>query len=167
MYVSKYYTNEEIDQRLLQGYFDDFVKAGFAGTINEFWAFVLSIANKVDKREGYDLSKNDFTDKLKEKLEGIEVPMSVFMEYTKVPIVIYYGDNLPETDERPELYEWTRRLYLMKIWAKMLNDLGGDVTVIHLPGVGLHGNTHFPMSDLNNIEVADLLSEWLHTKALD
>lgn len=72
MYVSKYYTNEEIDQRLLQGYFDDFVKAGFAGTINEFWAFVLSIANKVDKREGYDLSKNDFTDKLKEKLEGIE-----------------------------------------------------------------------------------------------
>ena len=52
MYVSKYYTNEEIDQRLLQGYFDDFVKAGFAGTINEFWAFVLSIANKVDKREG-------------------------------------------------------------------------------------------------------------------
>ena len=51
MYVSKYYTNEEIDQRLLQGYFDDFVKAGFAGTINEFWAFVLSIANKVDKRE--------------------------------------------------------------------------------------------------------------------
>ena len=72
MYVSKYYTNEEIDQRLLQGYFDDFVKAGFAGTINEFWAFVLSIANKVDKKEGYDLSKNDFTDKLKEKLEGIE-----------------------------------------------------------------------------------------------
>lgn len=72
MYVSKYYTNEEIDQRLLQGYFDDFVKAGFAGTINEFWAFVLSIANKVDKREGYDLSKNDFTDKLKEKLDGIE-----------------------------------------------------------------------------------------------
>lgn len=72
MYISKYYTNEEIDQRLLQGYFDDFVKAGFAGTINEFWAFVLSIANKVDKREGYDLSKNDFTDKLKEKLEGIE-----------------------------------------------------------------------------------------------
>ena len=72
MYVSKYYTNEEIDQRLLQGYFDDFVKSGFVGTINEFWAFVLSIANKVDKREGYDLSKNDFTDKLKEKLEGIE-----------------------------------------------------------------------------------------------
>lgn len=72
MYVSKYYTCEEIDQRLLQGYYDDFVKAGFGGTINEFWAFVLSIKNKVDKREGYDLSKNDFTDELKAKLDGIE-----------------------------------------------------------------------------------------------
>lgn len=72
MYVSKYYTCEEIDQRLLQGYYDDFVKAGFGGTINEFWAFVLSIKNKVDKKEGYGLSKNDFTDELKAKLDGIE-----------------------------------------------------------------------------------------------
>lgn len=72
MYVSKYYTCEEIDQRLLQGYYDDFVRAGFGGTINEFWAFVLSIKNKVDKKEGYDLSKNDFTDELKAKLDGIE-----------------------------------------------------------------------------------------------
>nr|UVX86958.1 MAG: chaperone of endosialidase [Bacteriophage sp.] len=72
MYISKYYTCEEIDQRLLQGYYDDFVKAGFGGTINEFWAFVLSIKNKVDKKEGYDLSKNDFTDELKAKLDGIE-----------------------------------------------------------------------------------------------
>ncbi len=72
MYVSKYYTCEEIDQRLLQGYYDDFVKAGFGGTLNEFWAFVLSIKNKVDKKEGYNLSKNDFTDELKAKLDGIE-----------------------------------------------------------------------------------------------
>lgn len=72
MYTSKYYTVEQIDQRLLQGYYDDFVNVGFAGTINEFWAFVLSIANKVNKKEGYDLSKNDFTDELKKKLDEVE-----------------------------------------------------------------------------------------------
>ena len=55
----------------------------------------------------------------------------------------------------------------MRQWAKMLNDLGGDVTVIHLPEIGLKGNTHFPFSDLNNVEVADHLSEWLHEKKLD
>ena len=103
---------------------------------------------------------------LSKKTEGIEVPMDVFLEYTKIPIVVYYGDNLPETDERPEIYEWTRRLHLMRRWAEMLNERGGDVTVIHLPEVGLHGNTHFPMSDLNNKEVAELMFQWLEERGL-
>ena len=93
--------------------------------------------------------------------------METFKKFTRIPILVIYGDNLPETDERPELYEWTRRLHLMGKWAKMLNDLGGDVTVVHLPEVGLHGNTHFPMSDLNNQEVAKLIYKWLHEKQLD
>ncbi|KAA2762796.1 alpha/beta hydrolase, partial [Alistipes onderdonkii] len=38
---------------------------------------------------------------------------------------------------------------------------------IHLPEIGLHGNTHFPFSDLNNVEVADHLSKWLYEKNLD
>jgi len=104
---------------------------------------------------------------LSKKMEGVEVPMSVFMKYTQIPIVIYYGDNLPETEERPEIYEWTRRLHLMRQWAKMLNELGGDVTVVHLPEAGLYGNTHFPFSDLNNVEVANLMSTWLKDKGLD
>ena len=54
--------------------------------------------------------------------------MAVFKRYMEIPIIIYYGDNLLETDEHPELYEWTRRLHLMRKWAEMLNKLGGDVT---------------------------------------
>lgn len=104
---------------------------------------------------------------LSKKTEGVEIPMHDFLKYTKIPIIVYFGDNLPETDERPEIYEWTRRLHLMQEWAEMLNELGGDVTVIHLPDIGLHGNTHFPMSDLNNVAVADHLSEWLHKKNMD
>lgn len=104
---------------------------------------------------------------LSKKTEGIEVSMSDFMKYTEIPIIVYYGDNLPETNERPELYEWTRRLHLMRKWAALLNKHGGDVTVIHLPEIGLYGNTHFPFSDLNNVEVANHLSKWLHEKGLD
>lgn len=104
---------------------------------------------------------------LSQKTEGVEIPIEDFMKYTRIPIIVYYGDNLPETDECPEQYEWTRRLNLIREWAKMLNQLGGDVTVIHLPEVGLYGNTHFPMSDLNNQKVANLLAEWLHRKGLD
>lgn len=49
------------------------------------------------------------------------------MEYTRTPIVMYYGGNLPETAERPEIHEWTRRLHPMRQWAKMPNDLSGEV----------------------------------------
>ena len=55
----------------------------------------------------------------------------------------------------------------MRMWAKIVNEMGGDVTVIHLPEIGLHGNTHFIMSDLNNMEVAAHISKWLHEKGLD
>lgn len=55
----------------------------------------------------------------------------------------------------------------MREWAKLLNDMGGDVTAIHLPEIGLYGNTHFPFSDLNNVEVANHLSEWMADKKLD
>jgi len=51
--------------------------------------------------------------------------------------------------------------------ARCSNKYGGDVTVIHLPEAGLKGNTHFPFSDLNNIQVADLMSKWLKEKGLD
>ena len=52
-------------------------------------------------------------------------------------------------------------------WAETVNRHGGDVTVVHLPDRGLHGNTHFPFSDRNSLQVADLLSRWLKAKKLD
>ena len=70
MYISKYFTNEEVDQRLLEGYYDDFVKAGFEGSKEEFFAFVLSIRQCVMKEEGKGLSTNDFTNEYKEKIDS-------------------------------------------------------------------------------------------------
>jgi hypothetical protein len=44
---------------------------------------------------------------------------------------------------------------------------GGDVTVVHLPEIGIRGNTHFPFSDLNNVQIADLMAKFLASKKLD
>lgn len=63
------------------------------------------------------------------RIEAREAPMEAFLQFTKIPIIIYFGDNLPE--------------------------------------IGLHGNTPFPFSDLNNVEVSDHLSQWFHEKKLD
>jgi hypothetical protein len=56
---------------------------------------------------------------------------------------------------------------MARLWRDAVNRRGGDVTVVHLPELGIRGNTHFPFSDLNSREIADLLSEFLSTKRLD
>ncbi len=48
-----------------------------------------------------------------------------------------------------------------------MNCHGGDVTVVHLPEIGIRGNTHFPFSDLNNLEIADQMSRFLEKKGLN
>lgn len=99
MYVSKYYTCEEIDQRLLQGYYDDSLAHGFVGTLKEFWAFFLSIANKVDKKEGWDLSENNFSDELLEKLDGIEEHANYVTKVSQLENDLKY-----QTQEQVEKY---------------------------------------------------------------
>ena len=101
-------------------------------------------------------------------LEAVGVPLSDFMKLTKIPIVIYYGDNIPkQPSANPGQDGWRVRLAMARLWAEEVNRQGGDVTVVHLPEIGIRGNTHFPFSDLNNLEIADLLSKFLEKKGLN
>ena len=101
-------------------------------------------------------------------LEAAGVPLSDFMLLTKIPIVIYYGDNIPgQPMANPSQDQWRTRLAMAKLWADAVNRRGGDVTVVHLPEIGIRGNTHFLFSDLNNLEIADALSKFLEKKGLD
>ncbi|MGK6349903.1 alpha/beta hydrolase [Parapedobacter sp. DT-150] len=101
-------------------------------------------------------------------LEAVGISKEEFLKLTKIPIVIYYGDFIPtKPDPNPGADGWRARLEMAKLWRDAVNRNGGDVTVVHLPEIGIHGNTHFPFSDLNNIEIADLMSQWLTDKGLD
>ncbi|MDZ7316946.1 MAG: alpha/beta fold hydrolase [candidate division KSB1 bacterium] len=101
-------------------------------------------------------------------LSANAVPMSDFLKLTQIPIVIYYGDFIPaEPSPNPGQDGWRVRLEMAKIWRDVVNDHGGNVTLVHLPEIGIRGNTHFPFSDLNNLEIADLVSKWLKEKGLD
>ena len=90
------------------------------------------------------------------------------MALTRLPIVVYYGDYIPEKPStNPGQDGWRVRLAMARLWADAVNRHGGDVTVVHLPQIGIHGNTHFPFSDLNNLEIADLMFNWLKEEGLD
>lgn len=101
-------------------------------------------------------------------LKGEAVPVADFEKLTKLPIVIYYGDNFPvePTTERGQ-DNWRVRLAMARLWVAAVNKHGGDATLVHLPEIGIKGGTHFLMSDLNNVEIADVVSKFLTDKKLD
>lgn len=95
------------------------------------------------------------------------VPLADFQKLTRLPIVIYYGDNFPvePTAERGQ-DNWRVRLAMARLWIAAINQHGGDARLVHLPEIGVRGNTHFPMSDLNNVQIADLVAQFLQEKKL-
>jgi pimeloyl-ACP methyl ester carboxylesterase len=96
------------------------------------------------------------------------VPLQQFSALTKIPIIIYYGDNIPTAPvDLPAQDAWRARVQRAKLWHDVVNRHGGDVTVISLPEIGIRGNTHFPFSDLNNDDIADQVSKFLSDKGLD
>lgn len=96
------------------------------------------------------------------------VSLAEFQRLTRIPIVIYYGDNFPvaPTTERGQ-DNWRVRLAMARLWVDAINKHGGDARLVHLPEIGIRGNTHFLMSDLNNVQIADLVSTFLAEKKLD
>lgn len=96
------------------------------------------------------------------------VPLQEFMKLTTIPIVVYYGDNIPnEPSTNPGQEQWRVFRSVARSWRDTVNRHGGDVTLVELPSIGIRGNTHFPMSDLNNTQIADLLSKFLAEKRLN
>ncbi len=107
------------------------------------------------------------------QVPGREVPMADFMKLTRFPIQILWGDNIPSQldpiNVGPRLTLDSRRINLVRsqLFAEAIKRHGGDAEVLILPDMGITGNTHFLMLDLNNVQIADLLSEFLKRKGLD
>ena len=101
-------------------------------------------------------------------LAALGVPRDEFMKLTRIPVVIYYGDNIPAQPTRNRGQDqWRVRVDMARAWAAAVNRHGGDASVVCLPDIGIRGNTHFPFSDTNNVDVADEMSKFLAAKGLD
>lgn len=100
--------------------------------------------------------------------EGTAVPMADFVQLTRMPIVIYFGDNIPNAPTaNAGQDDWRVQPKMARLWRDAVNRAGGNVTVVHLPDIGIRGNTHFPFSDLNNLQIADQMSAFLKKHGLD
>jgi len=98
---------------------------------------------------------------------GKAVPMADFMKLTKIPIVVYFGDNIPsEPTNNWGQDNWRVRLNLARKWETVMKKYGGDVSIVYLPDIGIKGNTHFLMADTNNGQIADIMEQWMKKKGL-
>lgn len=101
-------------------------------------------------------------------IKGAPVSPEDFQKLTRIPILILYGDNIPDKPMKmPAQDSWRARLEMAENFRDAVNRHGGDVRLIHLPDIGIKGNTHFIFSDLNNVQIADLVSKYLTEKRLD
>ena len=101
--------------------------------------------------------------------QGTSSPPTDFIKLTEVPILVVYGDNQPKACPEPNLIRDGQQLRptFGRNFVNAVNAKGGNAHFIWTPEIGIFGNTHFPMSDLNNVEVATHLVGWLQLERLD
>lgn len=95
------------------------------------------------------------------------IPLNDFERLTKMPIILYYGDNIADKQTNvigPD--KWRSEMAMARKFVETINRHGGRAELVHLPDIGIFGNTHFLMSDLNNEEIANLMENWLKQQNL-
>lgn len=98
-------------------------------------------------------------------LSGTGVLMQQFMELTRKPVVIYFGDYIPESGATTlGGSNWEVRLKMAREFVAAINRHGGDATLVLLPEIGIKGNSHFMMQELNNDVIADNVAAWLDSR---
>jgi len=76
-----------------------------------------------------------------------------------VPTLIMFGDHLGDVAGGPA--NWADSFEGCEAYAARVNEAGGDVVMMHLPAMGIHGNSHMFMQDRNSLELADLILGWI------
>jgi hypothetical protein len=75
--------------------------------------------------------------------------------YKTIPIMVLFGDN---TASSPV---WSSIVKSCRAYVEALGKAGGRVELVVLPEIGVKGNSHMLMQDLNNLQIADLLVTWI------
>jgi hypothetical protein len=78
---------------------------------------------------------------------------------SKIPILVMFGDHLGDVQGGPA--NWAASFEGCQKFVQQVKDAGGDAEMMHLPKLGMRGNSHMLMQDKNNLEIADLILDWI------
>ena len=81
----------------------------------------------------------------------------------KIPTLVMFGDHLGDVQGGPA--NWAQSLESCNAYVKKVKDAGGDAVMMYLPKMGIKGNSHMLMQDRNNLQLADLVLQWIDRHA--
>lgn len=84
-----------------------------------------------------------------------------------IPTLVVFGDHLDADTLQPSSPRlWRRSFDDSQRFLERLQAAGGNGTMLHLPGLGIFGNSHMLMQDDNNRDIADLILNWVHQNVI-
>jgi pimeloyl-ACP methyl ester carboxylesterase len=78
-----------------------------------------------------------------------------------VPILVVFGDHRDTPTGIPTLPTWQTRFEACQALLSRLRDAGGRAEMLNPPDRGIRGNSHMLMQDTNDLQIADLILQWL------
>jgi pimeloyl-ACP methyl ester carboxylesterase len=79
----------------------------------------------------------------------------------KVPIVVVFGDHRDTPTGLPTLPTWQARFEACEALIGRIKSAGGQAEMLAPPQRGIRGNSHMIMQDKNNLQIADLILQWI------
>jgi pimeloyl-ACP methyl ester carboxylesterase len=142
--------------------------------VNPTWANLATLAQRLEGAILMGHSESGFFPERAALIDPINVKGVITIEtrcptnlipeqiaiLTRVPILVVFGDHL--ADVPAYAARWMDTFASCQQFVQMAKDAGGDVTMMHLPDYGQFGNSHMLMQDKNNLQVADLILEWIN-----
>jgi hypothetical protein len=77
----------------------------------------------------------------------------------KIPNLVMFGDHLGDVKGGPA--NWADSFATCERYVQRIKAAGGDAEMMHLPAMGIKGNSHMLMQDRNNLQLADLVIAWI------
>ena len=75
----------------------------------------------------------------------------------RIPTLVMFGDHLADIPGSI----WSPAFASCQKFVSQLKAAGGDAVMMHLPEMGMKGNSHMLMQDRNNLKIADLILDWI------
>jgi len=79
----------------------------------------------------------------------------------KIPTLVMFGDHLGDVAGGPA--NWAQSFASCQTFVDQLKKAGGAAEMMHLPAMGIKGNSHMLMQDRNSDQLADLIIKWIDT----